>query len=41
VIVACSLAILGRFPEDLLPVDAPMLIEVDTLPIADDNRETP
>jgi hypothetical protein len=40
VIVVGSQAILGTFPEDRLPADATMSIEVDILPIADDNRET-
>ncbi|HET9655457.1 MAG TPA: DUF6036 family nucleotidyltransferase [Kineosporiaceae bacterium] len=40
VIVVGSQAILGTFPEDRLPADATMSIEVDILPIADDNHET-
>jgi hypothetical protein len=40
VIVVGSQAILGTFPEEQLPADATMSIEVDILPIADDNRET-
>jgi hypothetical protein len=40
VIVVGSQAILGTFPEDRLPADATMSVEVDILPIADDNRET-
>jgi predicted NBD/HSP70 family sugar kinase len=37
VIVVGSQAILGTFPEEQLPADATMSIEVDILPIADDN----
>jgi hypothetical protein len=40
VIVVGSQAILGTFREEQLPADATMSIEVDILPIADDNRET-
>lgn len=40
VIVVGSQAILGTFSEDQLPADATMSIEVDILPIADDNAET-
>ena len=35
-----SQAILGTFDEGQLPADATMSIEVDILPIADDDRET-
>lgn len=40
VIVVGSQAILGTFREDQLPAAATMSIEVDILPIADDNQET-
>ncbi|MDQ1306885.1 MAG: hypothetical protein QG671_2717 [Actinomycetota bacterium] len=40
VIVVGSQSILGTFREDELPTDATMSIEVDILPIADDNQET-
>jgi hypothetical protein len=40
VIVVGSQAILGTFLEEQLPAAATMSIEVDILPIADDNRET-
>lgn len=40
VIVVGSQAILGTFPEDQLPATATMSLEVDILPIADDNYET-
>ncbi len=40
VIVVGSQSILGTFREDQLPADATMSIEVDILPIADDNQET-
>jgi hypothetical protein len=40
VIVVGSQAILGTFREDELPVEATMSIEVDILPIADDNEKT-
>jgi Nucleotidyltransferase of unknown function (DUF6036) len=40
VIVVGSQAILGTFREDQLPAEATMSIEVDILPIADDNAET-
>lgn len=39
VIVVGSQAILGTFPEDQLPADATMSVEVDILPIADDNHD--
>jgi hypothetical protein len=40
VVVVGSQAILGTFTEDQLPPEATMSIEVDILPIADDNNET-
>ncbi|MEV6322730.1 DUF6036 family nucleotidyltransferase [Nocardia sp. NPDC051787] len=40
VIVVGSQSILGTFDEARLPVDATMSLEVDILPIADDNAET-
>jgi hypothetical protein len=40
VIVVGSQSILGTFREDQLPADATMSIEVDILPIAEDNQET-
>ncbi|NEE04543.1 DUF6036 family nucleotidyltransferase [Phytoactinopolyspora halotolerans] len=40
VIVVGSQAILGTFGEDELPVDATLSVEVDVLPIADDDDET-
>lgn len=40
VIVVGSQAILGTFDEEQLPADATMSIEVDILPIADDEQET-
>lgn len=40
VIVVGSQAILGTFDAGQLPTDATMSVEVDILPIADDNEET-
>jgi len=40
VIIVGSQAILGTFREDQLPADATMSVEVDILPVADDNAET-
>lgn len=40
VIVVGSQAILGTFPEDQLPADATMSVEVGILPVGEDNRET-
>lgn len=40
VIVVGSQCILGTFREEQLPADATMSVEVDILPIADDNDET-
>lgn len=40
VIVVGSQSILGTFREDQLPVDATMSVEIDILPISDDNAET-
>ncbi|MEJ7634542.1 DUF6036 family nucleotidyltransferase [Aeromicrobium sp.] len=40
VIVVGSQSILGTFSEEELPADATMSVEVDILPIADDNKET-
>jgi hypothetical protein len=40
VIVVGSLSILGTFREDQLPADATRSVEIDILPIADDNSET-
>ena len=40
VIVVGSQSILGTFREDQLPADATMSVEIDILPIADDNVET-
>ena len=40
VIVVGSQAILGTFREDQLPTEATMSIEVDILPIAENNEET-
>ena len=40
VIVVGSQSILGTFREDQLPAAATMSVEVDILPIADDNDET-
>ena len=40
VVVVGSQAILGTFTEGQLPPEATMSIEVDILPIADDNNET-
>lgn len=40
VIVVGSQSILGSIPEDALPREATMSMEVDILPIADDNDET-
>jgi hypothetical protein len=40
VMVVGSQSILGTFPEDQLPADATMSVEIDILPIADDNAET-
>jgi hypothetical protein len=39
VIVVGSQSILGTFREEQLPVDATMSVEIDILPIADDNDE--
>jgi hypothetical protein len=40
VIVVGSQAILGTFREEELPPEATMSVEIDILPIADDNAET-
>jgi hypothetical protein len=40
VIVVGSQSILGTFREEQLPADATMSVEIDILPIADDNAET-
>lgn len=40
VIVVGSQSILDTFREDQLPADATMSVEIDILPIADDNSET-
>jgi hypothetical protein len=40
VIVVGSQAILGTFGEDQLPAEATMSLEVDILPISDDEQET-
>jgi hypothetical protein len=40
VIVVGSQSILGTFREDQLPADATMSVEIDILPICDDNAET-
>ena len=40
VIVVGSQSILGTFREDQLPANATMSVEIDILPIADDNAET-
>ena len=40
VIVVGSQSILGTFREDQLPADATMSVEIDILPVADDNQET-
>jgi hypothetical protein len=40
VIVVGSQSILGTYREDDLPAEATMSVEVDILPIADDNAET-
>src|SRR5580658_9323716 len=40
VIVVGSQSILGTFREDQLPADATMSVEIDILPISDDNSET-
>lgn len=40
VVVVGSQAILASIPESALPAEATMSIEVDILPIADDNEET-
>jgi hypothetical protein len=40
VLVVGSQAILGTFTEDQLPPEATMSVEIDILPIADDNHET-
>ncbi len=40
VIIVGSQSILGTFREDQLPADATMSVEIDILPIADDNAET-
>jgi hypothetical protein len=40
VIVVGSQSILGTFREDQLPADATMSVEIDILPIAEDNAET-
>jgi hypothetical protein len=37
VVVVGSQAILGTFTEDQLPPEATMSVEIDILPIADDN----
>jgi hypothetical protein len=39
VIIVGSQAVLGTFDEDQLPIEATMSIEVDILPIAEDNHE--
>jgi hypothetical protein len=39
VIVVGSQSILGTFRDDQLPADATMYVEIDILPIADDNPE--
>jgi hypothetical protein len=39
VIVVGSQSILGTFREDQLPADATMSVEIDILPISDDNTE--
>jgi len=40
VVVVGSQAILGSFAEDTLPLEATMSIEIDILPLVDDNDET-
>lgn len=40
VIVVGSQSIFGTFREDQLPADATMSVEIDILPITDDNAET-
>jgi hypothetical protein len=40
VVVVGSQAILGTFTEDQLPAEATMSVEIDILPLADDNHET-
>lgn len=40
VIIVGSQSILGTFREDQLPADATRSVEIDILPIADDNAET-
>ena len=40
VIIVGSQSILGTFSEDQLPADATMSVEIDIIPIADDNAET-
>lgn len=40
VVVVGSQAILGSFAEDNLPLEATMSVEIDILPLADDNDET-
>ena len=40
VIVVGSQSILGTFREDQMPADATRSVEIDILPIADDNSET-
>jgi hypothetical protein len=40
VVVVGSQAILGSFAEDTLPLEATMSVEIDILPLADDNDET-
>jgi hypothetical protein len=40
VIVVGSQSILGTFRQDQLPTEATMSVEIDILPIADDNTET-
>lgn len=40
VIVVGSQAILGSYPESMLPAEATMSVEVDILPIGQDNAET-
>jgi Nucleotidyltransferase of unknown function (DUF6036) len=40
VVVVGSQAILGSFAEDTLPLETTMSVEIDILPLADDNDET-
>jgi len=40
VIIVGSQSILGTFREDPLPADTTMSVEIDILPISDDNAET-